>query len=187
MFGCLCRQLVLIMVFYMAICASRSNPVTIEYLLSGDNYSYTVTNNMQVPLQDFAIFFPKVSAPDAKYYTLNGSTSPGGWSSVLFQPSAIDLGGFVEWYGGSIAPNGGSLSGFMVNFSYDFANPLATTPSSQYFEVYDANFALLDSGQTILLPIPGVPEPSPTMAYLLLAVLCLAAMRKKFRAMRTWL
>jgi hypothetical protein len=79
---------------------------------------------------------------------------PAGWNGALYQPSAVDLGGFFEASGGSIAA-GGSLSGFSVLFAYTGTAPLG----SQHFEIYDSNFIVLDSGQTTPAGTIQVPEP----------------------------
>ncbi len=90
----------------------------------------------------------------------------------MTQPSAIDLGGMAEWYGGSI-PVAGSLGGFGLEFVYTGSSALG----SQYFEVYDANFNVAERGYTVPGGPHGVPEQSATILYMLLGILSLAGMR----------
>jgi len=132
-------------------------------------YSYTADNNtLGVPITDFLVYFPDVVSPDNFSYALLGGTTPAGWTLSKIQPSAVNLGGYAEFSGGSI-PVGSSVGGFTVGFSYTGSGTLG----SQHFEVYDPNFNLLDSGQTTPKGPHGVPEGGTTLVYALLAGLSL--------------
>lgn len=143
--------------------------------LGGNNwkYDYAVSNNtLGSPLEDFLVYFPDASTSSNFAYNLTSASVPAGWTGALTQPSAVDLGGYYEAYGGSIAV-GGSLSGFGVQFTYNGTAPLG----SQHFEVYDSNYNLLDSGQTTPGGAP-VPEPA-TITLLGIGVACFGLSRKK--------
>ena len=155
-----------------------ANATSITYNLSslGGNqwqYNYLINNNtLGSSIMDFLIYFPSVQSPDSLNYTLLGGTAPGGWSLSTFQPSAVNLGGFAEFSGGSI-PVGNTLSGLTVAFSYTGSGLLG----SQYFEVYDPNtFDLLDSGPSTPRDLPGVPDGGATFTCALLAGLSLFGM-----------
>lgn len=140
-------------------------------------YNYTVENNTASPLTDFGIYFPDVSSIDAANYVLGTALSPGGWTSIVTQPSAINLGGIAEWYGNSIAP-GGTASGFGIQFTHTGSVPLG----SQYFEVYDAGLNVMEFGQTQPLTPGAVPEPSTVLAGMLPALIMAGAgLRRLFR------
>ncbi|MFW8602248.1 PEP-CTERM sorting domain-containing protein [Desulfobacterota bacterium M19] len=146
---------------------------TITYTLTnlGSNnheYNYTVFNNsLSSSLADFIIFLPYVHLSNYADYTLNSASAPAGWITIKAQPSAPDLGGYFEFYNGSIAP-GYSLSGFSEQFTYTGSAPLG----SQYFEIYDPNnLSVLDSGYTTA---GGGSAPVPEPATMTLFALGLA-------------
>lgn len=150
--------------------------VVIQYALSGGNvYQYNVINSSlpPVPVTDFLIYFPDVSGPGE--YTGLGNlllNQPAGWTPSAVEPSAINLNGYVEWFtgGSGIAP-GNALGGFEASFNYAGGG----IPASQYFEVYDSAYNLVDSGWTT-----PVPEPMSAVAC---AVTLLAAAGLR----RTWI
>jgi hypothetical protein len=138
--------------------------VTIEPVLAGGNtFQYTVHNlALGEPLTDFIVYFPEISGPGE--FTNLGVTllgSPSGWTGTAFEPSAPSLNGFVEWTatGGGLL-EGSLLSGFEVSFVYSGLG----TPGSQFFEVYDADFNLLTSGQTAVASAAEVPEADAALA-----------------------
>lgn len=157
--------------------ARAGAPVTIEFGLSGSNYSYTVTNGLGVPIGDFVIFFPTVFDPtgDVMKYHLNSASTPSGWSTQLAQPSAINLGALVEWFGGNL-PAGSALGGFGAAFSYVGSG----TPGSQYFEVYDGNFNVLASGYTQPGQVTGVPDATSSLACLTIGLLALVGFGRRW-------
>ncbi|HEV8543140.1 MAG TPA: hypothetical protein VGR78_12165 [Verrucomicrobiae bacterium] len=150
---------------------------TIDYNLVslGGNqwkYTYTVENDtIAGAITDFLIYFPSLSSSDAFNYTLDSTITPTGWNGSLFAPSAVDLGGFAEWSGGSI-PAGGSDGVFGVEFTYTGTERLG----QQSFEVYDDNFNLLDSGSTSRAGA-AVPEQTATMTFAVLALACLGGIK----------
>lgn len=136
------------------------------------DYHYILNNTGPAAVSDVLIYFPDVTTPVNFAYTLNSGTSPAGWSVSLIQPSAINLGGYAEWTGTLGA--GSSLSGFGVNFNYSDTASLG----SQYFEVYDWDFVVTDSGWT--QPAEhGVPDSANTAACLVGALLALACVRRR--------
>ena len=136
---------------------------TIEYSISNLGgtewqYTYTVKNDsLLTDLEDVAIFFPELwPVTDPTLFTnisVAGLPQPGGWTATAFQWSAIDLGGYVDFSSGTGLAPGASLGGFNVKFNYSGSG----TPGSQYFEIYDSAFNLLDDGYTVLA---GIPEPA---------------------------
>jgi hypothetical protein len=142
-------------------------------------YDYTVFNQAGDPLKDFLIYFPDVASTEAFSYNLTSSTQPGGWTGTLVPPSAIDLGGFIEFLtaGGGILP-GTSLGGFSATFEYN--SPNNTPLGSQAYEVYDANFDLVASGRTVPTQPPGVPEQASSLSWAL-AIAGLAIFAKRIQ------
>jgi len=148
----------------LAIVATLVSPAaatTITYSLSGNQYSYTVTNDtLGVPIVDFLIYFPDFlyTVPPGPLYTnITSVAVPVLFSGWGIEPSAPNLNGYVDYFalGPGLAP-GGPWDGFKASFTYSGPG----TPGAQYFEVYDAQFNLVDSGQTV--PAGGgpvIPEP----------------------------
>jgi hypothetical protein len=157
-------RLLCVALFLFGVTAS-SSATTIYYnvsFISGTTYQYdyTVVNDtLSVPLTDFIVYFPsQFSASNFDYSNITPFAAPAGWTGIGYEPSALDLGGAAEHFnfgsGIPAPPPVSSLAGFEVRFDYTGTIALGI----QDFEVYDANFSLIDSGQT--QPIPGqVPEP----------------------------
>jgi hypothetical protein len=139
---------------------SPAGATTITYSLSGNQYTYTVKNDtLGAPILDFLIFFPDVlyTFPPGPLFTNLLPVVPPAWVGFGVEPSAPNLNGYVEYLalGPGLAP-GGTLGGFKASFTYSGGG----TPGSQYFEVYDQQFNLVDSGQTVKAGGGSViPEP----------------------------
>jgi len=126
--------------------------------LGGQNwsYTYTVTNTtIASGLYAFDIYFPAVSSADAlSYSNITEIANPDStnWITTIFDPSAPNLGGFYDALAlASPINQGDSLGGFNVSFAYSGATPLG----SQYFEIYDLNYNLLETGTTVPTPEPS--------------------------------
>lgn len=149
-------------VFILLGLISTAGAAQIGYMLtdfgSGNwGYSYTITNNdISGGLYVFDIYFPTVSSPEAFNYsnfTETANPDPTNWSSTIFPPSNPgDLSAIydVEAQNTPLALNA-SLYGFEVSFTYTGSAVLG----SQYFEIYNTDFNLLESGDTVLVPEPG--------------------------------
>ena len=134
---------------------------TLSNLGSGNwAYSYTVTNTAEASgLYVFDIYFPSVSSTDAfSYSNITETANPDStnWITTVFPPSEPgDLGAFYDAEASIPIALGDSLGGFTVDLSYSGSAALG----AQYFEIYDSNFSLLETGTTTLSTIP-TPEPS---------------------------
>jgi hypothetical protein len=113
-------------------------------------YSYTVNNDtLSFNIDEFTIYF---SLGD--YQNLSVVSSPVSWDSLVVEPdNFLGNDGYFDSLAlsGGIAP-GNSLGGLIVSFNY-----LGTgNPGSQLFEIVDpADFTVLDSGQTEVVPVPS--------------------------------
>ena len=148
---------------------ATANATIIEYT-SNDlgagkwEYTYTVTNNTSlVDFSDFVIYFPGVSSVSAFDYsniTVTGNPDPANWDVVAAEPSAINLGGYIDALA-LLNPlaSGASVSGFTVSF--DYAGSLS--PASQQFDIFDSTFNLIDTGFTVPGQATSVPEPSTVL------------------------
>jgi hypothetical protein len=156
--------------------------VVIDYTLSGNTYTYNVENNsLAAGVSFFDIFFNVDFTPNNfDYNSITASAVPAGWTGTQYQPSAVDLGGIVEFSGPAI-PSASSLTGFDATFNYT-GSP-TPGPGSQFFEVFDpTTFDVLASGWTAPAtpPPPSVPDQCTWLSYLF-AGLTLGAMR-----LRVW-
>ena len=134
---------------------SVSQATTIEYNVSSLGgsvwqYDYMIENDtLTDPIAEFTIYFP-----ETLYENLVVSSSPLEWDSIVVQPdTGLPADGFFDALSLStgLAP-GASAGLFSVTFNF-----LGTSsPADQFFDVYDANFNLLDSGTTS--PLSPVPE-----------------------------
>jgi len=114
--------------------------------------SFSVTNDgLPASIGDFTIYF---APPLFSNLVLQGS--PGSWDSIVVQPDAVLAApGFLD----SLAPSGGAigsgatLGGFQVRFAFAGFG----APGSLKFDINDANFNVLFSGQTT---VAVVPEPA---------------------------
>jgi len=157
---------------------------TVEYGLNWDSstqtgeYHYVIHNDsLSVPLSNFTIYFPDLTfpGPSSDYSNLSVVLSPAGWDLIVIEPSAPGNSGFADglaFAGNELAP-GDWLAGFAVAFKYTGSG----TPGSQYFEIYDENFDLIDFGTTV--PSTPVPEPVSTAGGLLAAVGLLDLLRRR--------
>lgn len=115
-------------------------------------YDYLIENDtLADPIAEFTIYFP-----ETLYENLAVLSSPLEWDTIVIQPDiGLPANGFFDALSLStgLAP-GASAGLFSVTFTY-----LGTSsPADQFFDVYDANFNLLDSGTTS--PLSPVPEPN---------------------------
>lgn len=129
-------------------------------------YDFSVTNDsLSGDLGEFAVFFDV-----GLYSNLQLIASPAGWDSLVVQPDpALPDAGFFDALalGAGLAP-GASLGGFSVSFVFAGAG----APGAQAFSIYDADFAVIDSGRTQANATGTVPEPGS----LLLLALALAVL-----------
>lgn len=138
--------------------AAQLSAATIGFLVSnlGGNsfrYTYSITGMFQANQELDILFDPTL------YGTLsNGKPLPGpDFSLMLFQPNNPP-GSFGD-YSLTALVNNPSLAGpFSVDFTY--LGPVPPGPGSQPFQLFDANFNLIQSGVTMPQGSSGgVPEP----------------------------
>jgi hypothetical protein len=122
-------------------------------------YSYTILNNdIKGGLYVFDIYFPSISGPDSLLYskiTETANPDSSNWSTQIFIPSAPDLGALYD--AGTLTTPialGDSLSGFSVSFEY---SGTAASLGSQFFEIYDTSYDLIETGYTGLAGLTFVP------------------------------
>lgn len=151
-------------------------------------YSYTITNDtIASGLYCFDIYFPSLYSADAFNYSdiaEIANPDPTNWSTTIFPPSSPNLGAIYDAYTSTtpISLNN-SLSGFEVSFNYSWSDILVLGP--QYFEIYDTEFNLLETGFTSAAPAP-VPEPG-TMILFASGILSLGLIRWAKKWSRTLL
>lgn len=131
----------------------------------------TVANDDGAPplLSGFTVYFS-----ENLFAGLQLLATPTTWDSIVIEPDpAIPDAGFLDSYAvdpaDALAP-GQSQAGFRVAFDYLGQG----APQSLFFEIVDANYAVLASGQSVVTLAPqAVPEPgSIVLAGLALAALC---------------
>ena len=115
-------------------------------------YSYTVNNDtLGFDIEEFTVYFE--SGLYQNLVITDVSAVPG-WDPLTVEPNNfLNNHGFYDALAtsGGLAPGNG-IGGFTVRFEF-----LGTgMPGSQLFEVVDPlGFAVLDSGQTSLVPLPA--------------------------------
>jgi hypothetical protein len=103
-------------------------------------------------VSEFTVYFPETS-----FSGLSLTGSPAAWDSLVAQPdTAVPAAGFLD--GLLPAPAAGltagqSQGGWLVKFTY-----LGTgAPGQLNFDIVDASFNVVASGQTALVPEPSQP------------------------------
>lgn len=132
-------------------------------------YDYVVTNDDLPGLDQFSVFFEAGSFAD-----LAVSASPAGWSSIALQPVDGADGLFDSLALINSLPQGGSIGGFSVSFTF-----LAQgTPGSQPFAIIDP----FDGGKILQEGVTRpIPEPE-TLALLLAGLVPIAWWARRRRA-----
>lgn len=158
--------------------ATCSHAVIIEYDLTSlgsasYQYDYRVINDdISVGLEEFTIYF---DAFDTANLAIIGS--PAGWDSISIQPDPLlpDDGFFDALFLSSPLALGDSINGFSVIFDWIGGG---AGPGSQLFEIYDASFNVVTSGNTVEASSDphSVPEPT-SIALIILSLLGLAVQR----------
>jgi hypothetical protein len=135
--------------------------VTINYDLmpiSGDTYRYvyTVSNNgglgPGVPLTLFDVLFDPALYDFSSLTIVTPSPLSTQWSEMLFPPLIGVPAAYDVQATGPGIPDGGSASGFAVEFKWIGPG----LPGGQPFEIFTDNFELAQTGATE----STVPEPS---------------------------
>ena len=136
--------------------STSASATTVSYSLvnlggSSYQYNYTLLNDtLGFDVDQFSIYYDL-----GLYENLAVTSSPVGWDSIVFQPDAglPDDGIFDTLALGSPLSAGDSLGGFSVSFDWLGSG---SGPGEQYFELFDFNFDLIDSGTTV----SQVPAPA---------------------------
>lgn len=135
---------------------------------------FKVTNDGVVPLiGEFTVFLD-----ETLYADLSVVSTPPTWDSIAIQP---DLGIPAPGYFDSIvldSANALAVGQFQSAFVVGVKLLSNDLPTALYFEIVDANFAVVDSGHTIVTVTPAVPEPT-IAALLALGLGSIGALRRK--------
>jgi hypothetical protein len=150
-----------------SVALAYASDVGIEYKLSGNTYSYTVANHsLSQSVELFDIFFPDIQSPDAFNYSgIAASATPANWIGSGTEPSAVDLGGFVEF---SSLISGIGVGHSQNGFEATFNHTGSANPGSQFFLVFDENLNVIASGYTV--HGQSVPDACGWLCYLLAAL-----------------
>ena len=158
-----------------AITQATSINYTVSPLGGGQwQYDYIIENDsLADPIAEFTIYYQ----PNL-YENLTVISSPLDWDPLVIQPdTGLPADGFFDALSLSAGLFPGGTDGlFSVSFDYLGVG----TPSEQLFDVYDANFNLLDSGITITSPVPE-PNTVLMLAIGLFMLLCYKSRRSVFR------
>ena len=139
-------------------------------------YDYMVSDRSFLQSEFFDIYFSS-----ALFGTLTAGPAPNAdWDvAILQQPEPLNLPPFDRGMFDAFALNDApSLSG-AFSVSFVFLGP--GTPGSQEFDIFNANFELVESGNTSV-PVPGdivVPEPSTAALFLFGLVACAFHTRRR--------
>jgi len=152
--------------------AATANATKIDYTLdhlSGNTYQYNYTfvnDTLGFDLDAFSVYFDV-----ALYENLAVTASPADWDSIVIQPdTGLPADGLFDTLAlGLLLAPGDSLGVFSASFDWLGGS---VGPGDQFFELYDVNFDLIDSGMTTLAGgSQTVPEPSSILVLFLGLVL----------------
>ena len=157
---------------------------TIEYAVSqigttgnGDRfrYEYSLSNQTISVGQGFSVFFDV-----NRFSDIQAVSSPSDWDILVLQPDPFlpDDGVFDAL---ALAPSLGD-SPFVVDATW-MGDP-ELMPGAQPFEIYDTDFSVVSSGETILRggnSTPPIPEPSGAALFLVGCALVQCSLRSKSR------
>lgn len=139
--------------------SSGAQATTIEYsatnladLIAGEDlwrYDYRVSGTSFAAFSGFDIFFP---VAQGFVFGDLGSAVPANADWDAFAIQADPLLPSDGAFDAQAQTNGASLAGF---FSVNFVWRGAGTPGSQPFHIFDAPFAVIESGTTVPIPEPG--------------------------------
>lgn len=153
------RRLLLGLAFAVHAAASAS-VVTAQYTpLGGSDWtvSFTVRNDGTLPqIGGFTIYFP-----EGDFAALTLDAHPASWDTIVVEPDpGLPAAGFLDAF--AIDPadaldDGESVAGFQVAFTFQGRGQ----PGRLAYDIVDADFAVLESGFTLLAGNPPVvPEPA---------------------------
>jgi hypothetical protein len=167
------RKLIRFLPLFILIETSQATLVSYEVNDLGGNrfqYEYSVLNDGLSSLDNFSLFF------DQSYVSnISIDAIPVDWNANAYQPDlSIPDDGFVDTYTYAVPlANGYSLTGLTVSFDWSGLS----LPSEQRFEIFDANWNLIDSGFTQL--VAQVNEPtSGALLSMGIVGLCLSRRRR---------
>jgi hypothetical protein len=136
-------------------------------------YNYSVTDNTFAAFDGFTIWFDY-----GLFENINPVTASFDWDPVTWQPENILGFGDDGAYDALALVDNPDLS---VDFTVSFAwlgGPEG--PGAQFFDVYDGNYDIIESGMTVAAPVTSsVPEPSTLMLLGIGSIMLLGLKRNK--------
>jgi len=144
-------------------------------------YDYTVAGRTFAEGEFFEIYFPLTL-----YQDVNPVTVAEGWTAFVLiasAPSEVDDSGFA-----AIADH--DDTSLERNFSIEFGWIGSGAPDAQRFDLFDADFNIIASGNTLMgesaVPEQNVPEPSSGLLIVAAALAVLSLRRaQRLRGART--
>lgn len=140
-------------------------------------YTYAVTGHAFAELEGFTLYFEADAASE-----LALASSPAHWTAATFNPDRPLL-----LPGGLVAQATASLAAESWEFSVEFVRRGNATPGPQRYELFDADFAVLDPPGTLNTATQAIPEAQTSLLMLVgFALLAALSMRRRVARPSSW-